>query len=84
MPGPGVALPANCGSAAQVPGCRDRGRCDPDDGGGLSPRDNLTFYVPWVNLGAIFAVLYPVALATTYLPAQRAARVCPAEPLRFR
>jgi len=46
--------------------------------------DNLTFYVPWVNLGAIFAVLYPVALATTYLPARRAARVCPAEPLRLR
>jgi ABC-type lipoprotein release transport system permease subunit len=52
--------------------------------GGLSPGDNLTFYVQWVNLGAIFAVLYPVALATTYLPARSAARVCPAEPLRFR
>jgi ABC-type lipoprotein release transport system permease subunit len=43
----------------------------------------LTFYFPWVNLGAIYAVLYPVALATTYLPALRAARVCPAEPLRY-
>ena len=78
-----VAVPANCDSSGQGPGCRDRGRCDHDDGGGLSPGDNLTFYVPWVNLGAIFAVLYPVALATTYLPARRAARVCQAEPLRF-
>jgi len=59
-------------------------RCDPGDGGGLSPGDNLTFYVAWVNLGAIFAVLYPGLLATTYLPAPRAARACPAEPLRFR
>jgi ABC-type lipoprotein release transport system permease subunit len=59
-------------------------RSAPISGGGLSAGDNLTCYVPWVNLGAIFAVLYPVALATTYLPARRAARVCPAEPLRFR
>jgi len=44
----------------------------------------LTFHVLWVNLAAIFAVLYPVALATTYLATRRAARVCPAEPLRFR
>jgi hypothetical protein len=44
----------------------------------------LTFYVAWVNLGAIFAVLYPGLLATTYLRAWRAARVGPAEPLRFR
>jgi len=44
----------------------------------------LTFYVAWVNLGAIFAVLYPGLLATTYLPARRAARACPAEPLGFR
>ena len=58
--------------------------CDPDGGGGLSAGDNLTFNVPWVNLGAIFAVLYPGPLATTFLPARSAARVCPAEPLRFR
>jgi hypothetical protein len=56
----------------------------PDDGGGLSPGDNLTFYVPWVNLGPIFAVLHPVALEATYLLARRAARVCSAEPLHFR
>jgi ABC-type lipoprotein release transport system permease subunit len=50
----------------------------------VSAGDNLTFHVPWDNLAAIFAVLYPVALATTYHAARRAARVCPAEPLRFR
>jgi hypothetical protein len=80
----GVAVPANCDSSAQRPGCRDRGCGYPDYGGGLSPRDNLTFYVPWVNLGPIFADLYPVALATTHLPARSAPRVYPAEPLRFR
>jgi hypothetical protein len=71
-------------SSAQGPGCRNRGRSDLDDGGGLSPWENLTFCVPWVNLGAIFAVLYPVTLETAYLSAWRAARVCPGEPLRFR
>jgi len=44
----------------------------------------LTLYVPWANLGAISAVLYPGLLATTFLPARRVARVCSAEPLRFR
>jgi hypothetical protein len=53
----------------------------PDDDGGLAG-GNLTFYVPWVNLAAIFAVLDPVALATTYLAARRAARICTPEPLR--
>src|SRR4051812_33912377 len=53
-------------------------RCDPDDGGGLSPWENSTFYAAWANLGAIFAVLYPGLLATTYLPRgepRRAARL---------
>jgi putative ABC transport system permease protein len=45
--------------------------------------DNLTFQVPWVNLGVIFAVVYLVALATTLLPARRASRVYPAEALRY-
>jgi ABC-type lipoprotein release transport system permease subunit len=31
----------------------------------------------------IFAIVYAVALATTYLPATRAARVYPAEALRY-
>jgi putative ABC transport system permease protein len=45
--------------------------------------DNLTFDVPWTNLGIIFAVVYLVALATTLLPARRASRVYPAEALRY-
>jgi hypothetical protein len=45
---------------------------------------NSTVYAAWANLGAIFAVLYPGLLATTYLPAPRAAPGCSAEPLRFR
>jgi ABC-type antimicrobial peptide transport system permease subunit len=44
----------------------------------------LTFCVPWDNLGVIFAVVYLVALATTYLPASGAARVYPAEAIRYR
>jgi len=43
----------------------------------------LTFCVSCDNLGVIFAILDPVALATAYLPTRRAARVCPAEPLRY-
>jgi putative ABC transport system permease protein len=45
--------------------------------------DNLTFDVPWLNLGVIFAVVYVVALATTLIPARRASRVYPAEALRY-
>ncbi len=48
-----------------------------------SPADNLTFEVPWVNLGVIFAALYRIALATTCRPAQSTVWVCPAEALRY-
>jgi putative ABC transport system permease protein len=44
---------------------------------------NLTFDPPWLTLGLIFLVVYAVALGTTYLPAVRAARVYPAEALRY-
>jgi putative ABC transport system permease protein len=43
---------------------------------------NLSFDVPWVNLAVIFLVVFLVALATTYLPARRAARIYPAVALR--
>jgi ABC-type antimicrobial peptide transport system permease subunit len=36
-----------------------------------------------LTLAIIFAVLYAVALATTYIPARRAARTYPAEALRY-
>jgi len=45
--------------------------------------ENLSFDVPWANLGIIFLVVYLVALATTWLPALRASRVYPAEALRY-
>jgi putative ABC transport system permease protein len=44
---------------------------------------NLSFDVPWANLGIIFLTVYLVALATTFVPAVRASRVYPAEALRY-
>ena len=44
---------------------------------------NLSFDVPWANLGIIFLAVYLVALATTFVPALRASRVYPAEALRY-
>jgi putative ABC transport system permease protein len=45
--------------------------------------DALTFTVPWLSLGVIFALVYAVALLTTLAPALRASRVYPAEALRY-
>jgi putative ABC transport system permease protein len=45
--------------------------------------ENMAFAVPWTSLGVIFAIVYVVSLAATYLPARRAARVYPAEALRY-
>ena len=45
--------------------------------------ENISFDVPWLNLGVIFLVVYLVALATTFAPAVRASRVYPAEALRY-
>jgi ABC-type antimicrobial peptide transport system permease subunit len=36
-----------------------------------------------LTLAIIFAVVYLVALATTFFPARRAARIYPAEALRY-
>jgi putative ABC transport system permease protein len=44
---------------------------------------NMAFTVPWLTLAVIFAVVYLVALATTFIPARRAARIYPAEALRY-
>jgi len=44
---------------------------------------NLSFAPPWLALGVIFLIVYLVALATSYAPAQRASRVYPAEALRY-
>jgi putative ABC transport system permease protein len=44
---------------------------------------NLSFDVPWANLGVIFLAVYLVALATTFVPALRASRIYPAQALRY-
>ena len=44
---------------------------------------NLAFSPPWLALGIIFLVVYLISMATTYAPALRAARVYPAEALRY-
>jgi hypothetical protein len=39
--------------------------------------------VPWLTLAVIFAAVYVVAMLTTLAPARRAARIFPAEALRY-
>jgi putative ABC transport system permease protein len=48
-----------------------------------APGMELTFAVPWLQLGTIVAIAYAASLLTTYLPAWQAARVYPAEALRY-
>ncbi|MEW6582934.1 MAG: FtsX-like permease family protein, partial [Actinomycetota bacterium] len=44
---------------------------------------HLTLVVPWGNLAVIFTVVLGVALAASLAPARRAARVLPADALRY-
>jgi putative ABC transport system permease protein len=44
---------------------------------------DMQLVVPWLNLLVIFALVYGVALAATLAPALRAARIRPAEALRY-
>ena len=53
------------------------------DAAQLPSWDNLQFVVPWVTLVFIFLVVYVAALVTPWAPAHRAARVHPAEALRY-
>jgi putative ABC transport system permease protein len=53
------------------------------DSQGQPSWSNLSFDPPWLTMILIFALVYAVALATTYLPARRAARIYPAEALRY-
>jgi putative ABC transport system permease protein len=43
----------------------------------------LHFAAPWAHLGIVFVLVYVAALLTTLAPAARAARVYPAEALRY-
>jgi putative ABC transport system permease protein len=44
---------------------------------------NIELVVPWTNLVGIFVAVYLAGLLTTWVPARRAARVYPAEALRY-
>lgn len=43
----------------------------------------LTFQVPWGSIALVVGLAYGMALLATYLPARQAARVAPAEALRY-
>jgi putative ABC transport system permease protein len=45
--------------------------------------ENLAFAVPWLNLIVVFAAVFLAAMLATSLPARKAARVYPAEALRY-
>jgi ABC-type antimicrobial peptide transport system permease subunit len=48
-----------------------------------SPGFEISFAVPWQTLGIIVAVSYLMSMLTTYLPSWQAARIYPAEALRY-
>ena len=45
--------------------------------------ETLELYIPWTNLMLVFTAVYAVAIVATILPARRAARIRPAEALRY-
>jgi putative ABC transport system permease protein len=45
--------------------------------------EGLAYRVPWLNLLIVVVIAYGASLLTTFLPARHAARVYPAEALRF-
>ncbi len=44
---------------------------------------NLKFQVPWASIALVVGLAYGMALLATWLPARQAARVAPAEALRY-
>ena len=48
-----------------------------------SYQGGLHFATPWAHLTLVFALVYAAALLTILAPAARAARVYPAEALRY-
>ncbi len=47
------------------------------------PSIELSFAIPWVRLTSIVLIAYGASLLTTFLPAWQAARIYPAEALRY-
>ncbi len=45
--------------------------------------EGLTYHVPWLNILVVIIIAYGASLVTTYLPARQAAKVYPAEALRY-
>ncbi|UCC59345.1 MAG: ABC transporter permease [Dehalococcoidia bacterium] len=45
--------------------------------------EGMRYVVPWFNIVIVVVIAYGASLLTTFLPAQRAANVYPAEALRF-
>lgn len=43
----------------------------------------IKYSVPWLNIVVVFVIAYGASLLTTYLPARQAAKVYPAEALRY-
>ena len=43
----------------------------------------FTFSIPWTTLGIVVAIAYGTSLLTTFLPSWQAARIYPAEALRY-
>jgi ABC-type lipoprotein release transport system permease subunit len=43
----------------------------------------LAYRVPWLNILVVIVIAYGASLLTTFLPARQAAKVYPAEALRF-
>lgn len=54
-----------------------------DDTRGQAAYADMRFAVPWVNLALIIGAVIVAALLTTLAPARRAARIYPAEALRY-
>jgi hypothetical protein len=48
-----------------------------------APGSEFSFSIPWMSLGILAAISYAVSMATTYLPSWQAARIYPAEALRY-
>jgi putative ABC transport system permease protein len=47
------------------------------------PGSEFSFAIPWTTLAIIMAIAYAVSMLTTYLPSWQAARIYPAEALRY-
>ena len=50
---------------------------------GAGPGGEFAFSIPWRTLALIVVIAYVMSMLTTYLPSWQAARVYPAEALRY-